>query len=257
MSLLLFTLVLECRMGLLITFFLGIFIIAGAMIARSTRNSRVIEQLSISIALGTMAALALMELLPEALEKLSGANVIILPACILAGILLLKLLDHFIPDHDHGHGFEHNCTTENVIHIGIISSVAVILHNIIEGMAVYSISAESPGMGILIAIGVGLHNIPMGMVIYSTLRNEKRSGKLTLLLAASISTFAGGIIMKLLWFLINDFIIGILIAVTLGMIIYIVLFELLIHLMHSKNKGMSAIGVLIGVAIILLSSFIE
>ncbi len=244
-------------MGLVITFFLGIFIIAGAVIARSTENGKLIEQLSISIAFGTMSALALLELLPEALENLESANVFILPICILAGILLLKVLDHFIPDHDHAHGFDHDCTTGNVIHIGVISSVAVILHNIIEGMAVYSIAVKSPEMGVLIAVGVGLHNIPMGMVIYSTLRNEKKSRKTGLLLATALSTFAGGIIMSLLVAIINDFVIGILIAVTLGMIIYIVVFELLIHLLHTKRKWLSVLGALIGVAIILISGFFE
>ena len=37
------------------------------------------------------------------------------------------------------------------------------------------------------------------------------------------------------------------------MIVYIVLFELLVHLMHTKNKLLSAAGVAIGVAIILVS----
>ena len=55
-----------------------------------------------------------------------------------------------------------------------MSSVAIILHNIIEGMAVYSMAAESLNVGVMIAFGVGLHNIPMGMIIYSTLVKEKR-----------------------------------------------------------------------------------
>lgn len=244
-------------MALSITFLLGIFIIAGAAIARSTKDSELIEQLSISIAFGTMSALAVLELLPESMEHLESGNIVILAVCVLAGIALLKLLDHFIPDHDNAHGFDHECTTENVIHIGIMSSVAIILHNIIEGMAVFSMAEKSVSVGLLIALGVGLHNIPMGMVIYSTLSREKRSRKLAFLMAAALSTFAGGVIMKLLWFMIDDFVIGILIALTLGMIIYIVVFELLVHLMHSKHKLLSLAGAAAGVAIILISSLFE
>ena len=59
--------------------------------------------------------------------------------------------------------------------------------------------------------------------------------------------------MKMMWSMIDDFITGILISLTLGMIVYIVLFELLVHLMHTKNKLLSAAGVAIGVAIILVS----
>lgn len=244
-------------MALLITFLLGIFIIAGAVIARSTKDSELIEQLSISIAFGTMSALAVLELLPEAMEHLESGSTVILIVCVLAGIALLKILDHFIPDHDNAHGFDHHCTTENVIHIGIMSSVAIILHNIIEGMAVFSMAEKSVSVGMLIALGVGLHNIPMGMVIYSTLSRKNRSRKLVFLLAAALSTFAGGIIMKLLWFMINDFVIGILIALTLGMIIYIVVFELLVHLMHTKHKLLSVAGAVVGVVIILISGLFE
>ena len=57
-------------MSLLITFLLGIFILAGAFIARSARNRKLIEQISISVAFGTMIALAVTELFTEAMENL-------------------------------------------------------------------------------------------------------------------------------------------------------------------------------------------
>lgn len=244
-------------MALITTFFLGIFIMAGALIARSAKNGRLIGQLSVSIAFGTMSALAVLELLPEAIENLGASNRVVLVVCVLAGIAMLRILDHFIPDHDNAPGFDHHCSEENIIHIGIISSVAIILHNIIEGMAVYSITEQSLEMGALVALGVGLHNIPMGMIIYSTLSREKRSRKLILLFAASLSTFAGGLTMKMMWFLIDDFVIGVLIAITLGMIIYIVVFELFTLLKHSPDKKISVIGTAIGIAIIVFSGMLE
>ena len=104
-------------MGILLTFSLGIFIVLGSLIARSARNEHTIEELSISIAFGTMAALSIMELIPEALENVGNDNIIFMLLAIFTGIILLKILDHFIPDHDNVHGFEHDCTPENVIHI--------------------------------------------------------------------------------------------------------------------------------------------
>ena len=76
-------------------------------------------------------------------------------------------------------------------------------------------------------------------------------------MAAALSTFVGGLIMKGLWFLISDFLVGILIALTLGMIIYIVFFELLVHLLHTKNKWVSLLGTLAGVALIIVSGLFE
>lgn len=244
-------------MEILITFFLGIFIIAGACVARCVRNTKIIEQLSISAAFGTMLALSIMELFPEAFEQLGKDNVWVIITFIALGVLLLKLLDHFIPKHHHSHGADRRYTAENVIHIGIISSIAVILHNVIEGMAVYSIAAESLSSGVMMAIAVGLHNIPMGMVIYSTLRQEKKTTRTALISGVALSTFAGGLIMASLWFIITPFVIGILMSLTLGMIIYILIFELAPHVMQSSSRALSAIGILAGIVVILAGGFLE
>ena len=107
-------------MEILITFFLGIFIITGAWVARCVRNTKIIEQVSISAAFGTMLALSALELIPEAFEQLGRGNVWVIITFIALGVLLLKLLDHFIPKHHHSHGEDRRYTAENVIHIGII-----------------------------------------------------------------------------------------------------------------------------------------
>ena len=130
-------------MNLLIVFLLGIFFIIGFLIIKFVKNTKTIEILSISIALGTMASLIVIELIPEMLEHMEGVNIFVIIALIIAGILILKLLDLFVPEHDHEHTLHHDCSESNLTHIGIVSLIAIILHNIIEGMAVYSILNES------------------------------------------------------------------------------------------------------------------
>lgn len=250
-------------MGLLITFVLGIFILLGALVIKISKNKKIVEQLSISIALGTMASLVCIELIPEVFETFKTDSFIntllIVLVFILIGIIILKILDKFIPDHDDAHGLDHNCSAENLMHIGVVSSAAIVLHNIIEGMAVYSIASESLKLGLLVALGVGLHNIPMGMVVASTLSSSKKSNKknIIILLLLSISTFLGGLLMMLISNILNEFVIGILICITLGMLIYIIIFELIPHLMHSKNKLLSISGIILGILIIVISSMFE
>ena len=204
-----------------------------------------------------MVTLVIIDLIPEMLEHMEGVSIIFLILLILLGVVLLKVLDFFIPEHDHEHSLHHDCSEENLVHIGIISLVAIVLHNVIEGMAVYSLSIESLKTGMLVALGVGLHNIPMGMIIASTLEHEKNNVKIIAYLLASLSTFLGGLIMVLVSSIITDFVIGILISITLGMILYIVLFELLPHVLHGEKKMQSFVGVLIGVIIIIVSSMFE
>lgn len=248
-------------MGLLITFVLGIFILIGALVIKLTKNKKIVEQLSISIALGTMMSLSVLELIPEVYETFKVDNLVqtigVIVILIIIGILILKILDRFIPEHDHEHGLSHECTEENLAHIGIVSSVAIILHNVIEGMAVYSMTIESVKLGFLVALGVGLHNIPMGMIISSTLENENKKKKIVILLLVTLSTFFGGILMMLVSNILSELLIGSLICITLGMLIYIMLFELIPHLLHSKNKLLSIIGILIGIAIMIITGLIE
>lgn len=244
-------------MGLLITFILGLFFIVGGLVVKFSNNTKTIENLSISIALGTMSSLIVLDLFPEMLEHMEGISFIWIILLIVLGVVILKILDLFVPEHDHEHGLHHHCTDENLRHIGIVSLVAIVLHNIIEGMAVYSISADSLKTGLLIALGVGLHNIPMGMIISTTMEHESKMYRIGAIALASLSTFIGGIIMFFINALISDFIIGILICITLGMILYIVLFELIPHVLHGDDKRLSLIGIVVGIFIIFISSLFE
>ena len=212
-------------MGLLITFLLGLFFLIGVLFVHFQKNTKTVEILSISIALGTMSSLIIFDLIPEMLEHMEGISFIWIVLFILLGIVLLKGLDFFVPDHD-DHEAPHKCSEENLIHIGIVSLIAIVLHNIIEGLAVDSLTVESLKTGLLIALGVGLHNIPMGMVIATTMEHEKNSHKILSYSLAIISTFVGGLLMILIHSLINEFVIGVLICITLGML----LVNFLIHL---------------------------
>ena len=244
-------------MSLLITFMLGLFFIVGWIVVKVGKNTKTIENMSVSIALGTMFALVFLDLFPEMLEHMEDVSSIWMVILIILGVGILKVLDIFIPEHDHEHSLHHDCSEENLVHIGIISLVAIVLHNIIEGMAVYSLASESIRTGMLIALGVGLHNIPMGMILSSTLEHEKKSQKIIAFSLAVLSTFMGGFIMFLLSNYITDTIIGMLISITLGMILYIILFELIPHVLHGEHKKRSLIGFFIVIFLIIISSIFE
>ena len=249
-------------MGLLFTLITGLFLLLGMGVIFLSKNNRKIVDFSISMAFGVILLLILAELLPESYEMMhevfaSPQDMIMLIGFVGLGVMLLKVLDLFIPDHDTD--TKNEASTENLLHIGIVSSVALILHNIIEGMAIYSAVATDTSMGFLMTVGVGLHNIPMGMVVTSTLYQSNTSKKKTVLfvLITALSTFVGGILMFLLSSAISHFVLGILLSITLGMLIYIVLFELLEQICHNRNPKITMFGIGIGVLIFLLTLFFE
>ncbi len=249
-------------MGLLFTLITGLFMLLGMVVVLLSKNNRKIVDFSISMAFGVIVSLILAELLPESYEIMNETfsfprSILILIVLIGLGIILLKVLDLFIPDHDHDSQKE--ASTENLMHIGIVSSVALILHNIIEGMAIYSAATTDTAMGFLMTVGVGLHNIPMGMIVTSTLYQSSTSKKKTILFVfiTAFSTFVGGILMFLLSNTISDFILGILLSITLGMLVYIVLFELLEQVIHNHHPKITFFGIITGIFIFFLTLFFE
>lgn len=250
-------------MGLLFTLALGIFILIGAFIVFVIKNNDKFVQFSISVAFGVMTTLILGELIPETFELFKTQfstlkSSVLIVICILLGISILRFLDFFVPDHEmeHENEKEHN---HQLAHIGFVSSIALVLHNIIEGMVVYSTVTKSVQLGLLVSIGVGLHNIPMGMVIASTFYKANQNKKKTfwILLGIALSTFAGGVIMYFLaGKVISDTILAVLLGITLGMLFYIILFELLPQIIKTKEKKVTILGILLGIVILIISLLI-
>ena len=149
---------------------------------------------------------------------------------------------------------------ENLIHIGVMTAVALTLHNIIEGMAVYSTLITDSHLGFSMMLGIGFHNIPLGMVIASAFHQSSDNIYKTILsiLAISLSTFAGGLIMYFLNITtINSIVLGILLSLTLGMVVFITINELVPRAKASKNKKTTIIAFAIGLILVIASAFIH
>lgn len=254
--------------ALLLTFLVGLFILIGSLCGLYFKNNKKFTDFSISIAFGVIVSLIILEILPEAFEILNNEiglfrSILSIIVLSLIGIIILKILDLFVPHHEHEIHHDHNhktekCHNEHLYHIGIVSSVAIIIHNLIEGMSLYLVSSSNLVFGLLLCIGVGLHNIPMGLVISSTLISSNYSKKKTLKISliVSLATFMGGIIMFILGS-VNKTVEGVLLGLTLGMLIYISVFELFHQIYHMKNKKISVVGIVLGVMLLILSVLLE
>lgn len=244
--------------ALLLTLLLGVFILIGAFIILFLKKKDNIIQFSIGLALGVIVMLGVIDLIPEVIENLGLRYIYIAFGGCLIGYFLLKLLDKFIPDH-HEDKMNKKEANSNLIHIGIVTSIALILHNLIEGIAVYSSCVNDTSVGLMLAIGVGFHNIPLGMVISSSFYHSTGNVWKTLLvvLVVSLSTFVGGVFMFLLNInTISEVLLGGVLSITLGMLAFIVIDELIPRIINSKNKKYSYIGIGVGILILIVSLFI-
>ena len=161
--------------------------------------------------------------------------------------------------HDH-HQNKDNITEHNgnMYHIGLITSMALIVHNIIEGGSIYLNSVIDIKTGILIALGVGLHNIPLGVEICTTLNLSKQnfSKKILPISLISLSTSLGALLIILININNNILFVTYLIGITIGMLGYLILFELLKEIKQNYKNKYTIIGLLTGIIIIFISSLI-
>lgn len=245
--------------SLLVTILLGIFIFIGALIAFLANKKEKIADFSLGLAFSIIIMLIVFDLIPEIIEQLGLKYIWLFLIFTILGYGLLRLLDCFVPDHHDDHRMNKKEARDNLAHIGLISTFALIIHNIVEGMAVYSTVLTSVSAGVMLAIGIGFHNLPLGMVIATTFYQGNQNPKKIWLLISllSFSTFLGG----LLSFLINnqsfpDWILGSLLSLTLGMLLFILFSELLPRIKESKFKINRNFGLVIGIVIMLISLII-
>ena len=248
----------KVKLGLLTTLLLGIFILIGAILAFLVKKKEKVVDFSLGLALGVITMLIVTDLLPEIIENLGIKYIFVFIICTALGYGMLKLLDKFIPDHEDS-SMTKKERKDNLIHIGVITSLALVLHNVIEGMAVYSTFLTETNIGLALTLGIGFHNIPLGMVIAATFyqSNENIWKTLSIIGLVSLSTFLGGLLMFFLNLnAISPLLLGTLLSLTLGMLLFIAISELLPRMKNSTDKKVTYIGLTIGIILLLLSQLI-
>lgn len=247
--------------ALFLTLLAGLFFVFGFVIAAFSKNKKKLSLFAVSLAFVVMLNLIVFDLIPEVIEIFNltkfSVNIFIVAVLVLVGFFTLKILDLFIPDHHHEH-HEHEINTKehnsHVYHIGIVTLISLLLHNIIEGIAIYGLTIKAIESGLLMCIGVALHNIPLGIEIaiaIDFLENKKLSNKI-LLASLALSSLFGGIIVALFGG-ISEIILGVITSVTLGMLIYIAIFELLHEILTNRKHKEIYYGIITGVIIIIIS----
>lgn len=248
-------------MELWLTFLLGIFLMLGSVIVFYCENNEKFIEFSIALATSVICMLILIDLIPEVIEAVPFVGVFKIFAVlsgIAFGFVLLLILDKFIPDHDEDEKTIHD-DAKNLQHIGLISAVALFIHNIVEGMAIYMMATTNMKAAFITSIGVGLHNIPLGMVITTALyqRNSDKKKTLFIVLTVALSTFVGGLIVC--FFPVSNYIEileAISLTLTIGMLIFILFMELIPKMKKTHHPKVSLVGFTLGIILLLITLFL-
>lgn len=219
------------------------------------KSKDTIISFSLAFSAGVMLVISLISLIPESLNlfiwtfKLIPAS-IILAIFIVIGIIFSMTIDQKIENH-----FSNN----QLYKLGIISVIALMLHNIPEGITTFISSNINMKLGITLAISIALHNIPEGISIavpiyYST---NKMSKAFIYTLISGFSELFGAVLAYLfLAKYVNDFILGVILAITAGIMIHISMYELIPNAFSYNKNKVTIIALILGGLVMLLCNFI-
>ncbi len=209
----------------------GLSTIIGSIFIFFKKNKNVLLN-SFAFAAGVMITVSLIDLIPESFSYLSTyyypfPALLFVLICFVIGILISSFIDYYIPENN------------PIYKIGIISLIAIIMHNIPEGMATFIASNTDIKLGITLTIAIALHNIPEGITIALPIFYSTKSRKRALLYTtiAGLSEFFGALITCIF---LKDYItykfMGYLLAIIAGIMIQISFYELLPEIWKARQK---------------------
>ena len=233
--------------ALLLTFLSGLFYLVGIIIYKFVKHKNELTVAAISCAAVVIIGLIVFDLAPELIEQ-DNAWLFVF---VILGFVLLFLIDKLIPHHHHKHHDHDEATKEHkdrLEHVSTITILALSMHNLIEGMALYSIGLENIRSGILMLIGIGLHNLPFGFGI-AGLKNK------LLIFLLVISAFLGGLI-TFFFGTVDELLQGIILALSTGMLFHILIFELFKEIKENIGQKETIYGIIIGILILVIINLI-
>ncbi len=238
-------------MPLVLTFLSGLFFLVGIIIYKKVENKTKFSNISIACAAIVLLGLIGFDLIPEILEK---ENISFFVFTII-GLGALIFIDKLIPHHNHEHhenDEEEKEHQEHLVHINTITLIALLLHNMIEGMGLYSVTLNDLKNGVIMLLGIGLHNLPFGFQIASLNKNKQN---IVLLLLLVLSGFLGGILFSINGTM-NEFVETAILSLTLGMLLQILIFELLKEVWQNRKRKETIYGIIIGILIVVIINLI-
>ena len=257
--------------------------IGGALVLFKKKISSNFLAGALGLSAGVMIFISLAELFPEAQAMIAGTGMQHGEAFVLiaffVGMGIITLIDFTIPEYENPHeasglsldartaaiGVLDQTGSEKALHrLGLMSALAIAIHNFPEGIATFIGALNDPEMGAGITFAIAIHNIPEGIAVaipiyYAT----KSKGKA--LLYATLSGLSEPVGAFLCWGIAAIFGVELtgsspafplILAAVAGIMIYISLDELLPTAEKYGKHHIAIAGVVGGMAIMGISLLI-
>lgn len=242
---------------------------AIAFFARKT-NAKFLS-FSLGLSAGVMIYISFMELLFNARQELdlitgsAARGHTITALAFFGGILIAGIIDKFIPEAENPHELH---SVEEIggglapqhVHglkrMGVVTAIAIAIHNFPEGIATFVSALDSTKVGIAVAVAVAIHNIPEGIAVSVPLYFSTGSRKKAFWysFASGLAEPVGALFAYLLLMpFLSPMLMECTFAVVAGIMIYISLDELLPAAHQYGYSHLAIYGLVAGMAVMALS----
>jgi zinc and cadmium transporter len=228
---------------LIFSLIVGMSTMGGVYLVRFAKNwTKRNSLLMISFAGGVLVATALLEVLPEAAVKSVSW-----PYAALAGVVVLFIIEHFMAIHECQ---EETCDIHN---IGTVSALGIGIHSFIDGVVIGTGFQAGAAVGIITALAVIVHELPEGAFTYSLLIANGQPERKSMFIgwAVALATPIGTVLTFLLLQGVGAAVVGGMLAFSAGTFLYVGSADLLPQVHTRPNLGLLA-AMLAGVAFVIL-----
>lgn len=214
------------------------------------KNKNKVISYSLVFSSSIMLFISIFDLIPTSFNYFSKTYIFLLSILLIFiysifGSLLVRFID------------KKNKSTNKLYKVGIVSLIALILHNIPEGMITFISSSKDLSLGLVLTLSIALHNIPEGIAISVPIyygENSKLKAFFYTLVAALSEPF-GASIAFLFFRNINDYLFAVILSFTAGIMIYLSIFEQIKEASKYYNKKLIIIF-LLGILIMIISKLL-
>ncbi len=262
--------------------------IGGAIAFFAKRTNTKFLSVALGFSAGVMIYISFVEIFAESISVLStemgkqkGSWIAIIS--FFGGMLIIALIDKLVPDYENPHearkveeisGEAQSEISEHLIEhkeeqdqkmsgdkskllrAGLMTALAVSIHNFPEGFATFMSAIRDPSLGISIAIAIAIHNIPEGIAVSVPVFYATGSRKKAFLYSflSGMSEPIGAIIGYLILSqFMSDTLFGIVFAAIGGIMVFISFDQLLPTAREYGEHHLSIYGLVSGMAVMAIS----
>ena len=242
--------------------------IGSALAFYTKQTNKKFLSVALGFSAGVMIYVSMIEIFANsrsALEVVYGPTVGYWVATLsfFAGIAIIALIDKFVPSFENPHELrdveeagERKTKDPALLRMGMMSALAIGIHNFPEGLATFASAIQNPTLGISIAIAVAIHNIPEGIAvsvpIYYATGDRRKAFAFSFLsgLSEPVGALVGYFLLRSFF---HDGMFGVIFGAVAGIMVFISLDQLLPTAQKYGEHHLSIYGLIAGMAVMAIS----